>query len=498
MNTPADLAPERRLERRSRPPDERVQDYREVSGDPAREDVEREATRCQDCGTPFCHALGCPLGNLIPEYNEAVGHGNWYEAWRRLELTHDFPEITGRVCPALCEAACCRAVNQSPVALREIERAIAEHAWRSGWIVPRRPPGESGRRVAVVGSGPAGLAAARRLRGQGHKVSLFEKEEKIGGILRYGIPDFKLEKWVLDRRIEQMAAEGIEFETGLVIGEDLSVRYLRRKYDALLLALGAGEPRDLPVPGRGYEGIAFAMDYLTASNRAVAGEPGGSSATCATSGDYAGAISARDKRVLVIGGGDTGADCVGTALRQGARSVTQTEIMPRPRDWRELRNPDWPFWPQLLRTSSSHEEGCERLWATTVSGFSGGYDPRVQKARLARVQWRDNGSGERRPVEIPDSGFELDVDLVLLALGFLHVKQGRLLEDLNVALDARGNIAVDESYATTVPGIFAAGDCHGGPSLVVQAINHGRQAAAALNDYLRLHRDRPGLQEGGG
>ncbi len=294
------------------------------------------------------------------------------------------------------------------------------------------------------------------------------------------------------KRIEQRADEGIEFETGVAIGEDISVRYLRRKYDALLLCLGAGEPRDLPVPGRGYEGIAFAMDFLTAANRAVAGETG----RAAADGD--GMLCARGKRVLVIGGGDTGADCVGTAVRQGARSVTQAEIMPRPRDWRESWNPDWPFRPQLLRTSSSHEEGCERLWAATASGFSGGYDPRVQKARLVRVRWCDGPGGGMRPVEIPDSTYELDVDLVLLALGFLHVKQGRLLEGLDVALDARGNIAVDGRYATSVPGIFAAGDCHGGPSLVVRAINHGRQAAAALNDYLRPDKDRPGLRENPG
>jgi glutamate synthase (NADPH/NADH) small chain len=450
--------------------------------------------------------------NLVPEWNDAVYKDRWYEAWRRLDLTNNSPEITGRVCPALCEASCTLALNAQPVSVKEIERGIVERAFREGWVVPLNPPRESGKRVAVIGSGPAGLAAAQNLRRRGHQVSLFERASRIGGILRYGIPDFKLEKWVLDRWLEQMAAEGVEFETGVVIGEDLSVRYLRRKFDAIVLALGAGKPRDLPVSGRGYEGIHFAMEYLAQSNKAVAGEM-----------DRDEVISAAGKRVLVIGGGDTGADCVGTAIRQKARSVTQVEILPKPPEWNEPWNPQWPFWPNILRSSTSHQEGCERLWSVNTVQFTGGYDPWVQKAHLNRVEWqpeerssRDSGtsgsggseragtggsgssggsrgsgsgtSGARprlRPVEIPGSEFELDVDLVLLALGFVHLEHGPLIEQLGIALDERGNIAVDDRYQGSEPGIFAAGDCHSGASLVVRAIDHGRRAARAVDEFLQ-------------
>ncbi|MBN2552153.1 MAG: glutamate synthase subunit beta [Spirochaetales bacterium] len=494
MGKPAGFLEYPRLNSRCRPVEQRIQDYREV-GLPAEErQLRQEGSRCMDCGTPFCHCFGCPLINLIPEWNDAVYHDRWYEAWFRLELTNNFPEITGRVCPAPCEASCTLAINAEPVAVREIERGIIEKAFREGWVRPRKPAHETGRRVAVIGSGPAGLAAAQILRRRGHRVSLFEKADRIGGILRYGIPDFKLEKWILDRRLEQMAAEGVEFETDVLIGEDLSLRYLRRKYDAVLLALGAGKPRDLPVSGRGYEGIHFAMEFLTQSNRAVAGDPAPDEV-----------ISAAGKRVLVIGGGDTGADCVGTAIRQKARSVTQVEILPRPPEWSEPWNPQWPFWPHRLRSSSSHEEGCERLWSINTVQFSGGYDPRVQKAHLNRVEWKPPetdrsgaaaaipagaasvGAPPRlQPVEIPESEFELDVDLVLLALGFLHVEHGPLIEQLGIELDERGSIKVDDRYQTSIRGIFAAGDCHSGASLVVRAIDHGRRAAAAMDAYLRM------------
>jgi glutamate synthase (NADPH/NADH) small chain len=324
----------------------------------------------------------------------------------------------------------------------------------------------------VIGSGPAGLAAAQQLRRSGHSVSLFEKADRIGGLLRYGIPDFKMEKSVLDRRLAQMAGEGVEFETGLVIGDDVSARYLRRKFDVIVLAMGAGQPRDLQVPGRGYEGIAFAMEYLTLSNKLINREIEESK------------ISARDKSVLVIGGGDTGSDCVGTAVRQGARKITQIEILPRPPVWEQPTNPDWPFWPNILRTSSSHEEGCERMWSATTVRFSGGYDAKVQKAHCALVEWKTAPGKRPEPVEVPGSEFALDVDLVLLAMGFVHVEHGRLIEDLGVGLDARGNVQVDPGYMTTVPGVFAAGDAHSGASLVVRAINHGRRAAAAVDAYL--------------
>jgi len=453
--------------------EERVHDWREVALGIAEADLTREGARCMDCGVPFCHSLGCPVVNLIPEWNDAVYRGNWREAWERLEMTNNFPEVTGRICPAPCEAACTLSINSSPVSIKAIERAIIEKALAEGWVEPRPPRRESGRKVAVIGSGPAGLAAAQQLRRSGHTGSLFERADRIGGLLRYGIPDFKMEKSVLDRRVGQMAAEGVEFETGLIIGEDVSARYLTRKFDVIVLCMGAGQPRDLQAPGRGYEGIHFAMEYLTLSNRAINGEIEASEA-----------ISARDQRVLVIGGGDTGADCVGTAVRQGARKITQIEILPRPRVWHQATNPDWPFWPNILRTSSSHEEGCERLWSATAVSFSGGYDAEVHKAHCAQVEWKAAPGKRPEPVEVPGSEFVVDVDLVLLAMGFVHVEHGRLTEDLGIALDARGNIQVDCGYMTSVPGIFAAGDAHAGASLVVRAIGHGRRAAAAVDAYL--------------
>lgn len=490
MGKPTGFLEYPRLTSRYRPAEQRIHDYREIGLPVEAQQLKQEGARCMDCGTPFCHSFGCPLINLIPEWNDAVHKDRWYEAWCRLELTNNFPEITGRVCPALCEASCTLGINAQPVSIKEIERGISERAFREGWVEPRKPLQETGKRVAVIGSGPSGLAAAQNLRRLGHQVSLFEKADRIGGILRYGIPDFKLEKGVLDRRLEQMAVEGVEFETEVVIGEDLSVRYLRRKYDAIVLALGAGKPRDLPVSGRGYEGIHFAMEYLTQSNRAVAGDP-----------EPEEVIRAAGKRVLVIGGGDTGADCVGTAIRQKARSVTQIEILPEPPEWNEPWNPQWPYWPNILRSSSSHAEGCERLWSINTVQFTGGYDPWVQKAHLSRVEWKADehpsaGSGGAssgaavtpsplRPVEIPGSEFEFDVDLVLLALGFVHVEQGPLIEQLGITLDPRGNIAVDGRYQTSEPGIFAAGDCHSGASLVVRAIDHGRRTAAAVDEFLR-------------
>jgi glutamate synthase (NADPH/NADH) small chain len=478
MGKPTGFLEFTRLKSRYRPVGERIGDYREINKPADEQELKQEGARCMDCGTPFCHSFGCPVVNLIPEWNDAVYKDRWYEAWRRLELTNNFPELTGRICPAPCEAACTLAINSQPVSIKEIERGIIERAFREGWVRPLKPAQETGKRVAVIGSGPAGLAVAQNLRRGGHQVSLFEKSDRIGGILRYGIPDFKLEKWVLDRRLAQMAAEGVEFETDVAIGEDLSVRYLRRKYDAVVLALGAGRPRDLPVAGRGYEGIHFAMEYLTQSNRLIAGDV-----------EPEEAISAAGKRVLVIGGGDTGSDCVGTAIRQKARSVTQVEILPKPREWNESWNPEWPFWPNILRSSSSHEEGCERMWSVNTAQFTGGYDPWVQKAHLNRVEWQpeqsaDGAPARFRPVDIPGSEFELTVDLVLLALGFVHVEHRPLVEDLGIELDGRGNIAVDR-YQTSEPGIFAAGDCHTGASLVVRAIYQGRGAALAVDKYLK-------------
>ncbi|MBN1575098.1 MAG: glutamate synthase subunit beta [Chitinispirillaceae bacterium] len=456
-----------------RPVEERIGHYREFTVAPDEETLRQQGARCMDCGIPYCHAIGCPLYNLIPEWNDAIYKGDWREALVRLEATNNLPEITGRICPAPCETSCTLSINGAPVTIKQIELAIIERGFKKGWVVPRPPRIETGRRVAVVGSGPAGLAAAQQLRRAGHTVTLFEQSEKAGGLLRYGIPDFKLEKWVIDRRIEQMRAEGVRFETNVVIGEDISARYLKKTFDVILLALGAGEPRDLQVPGRGLEGIHFAGDYLTQSNRCIAGEIG----------DHERRISAKDKTVLVIGGGDTGSDCVGTANRQGARKIYQFEIMPKPLEWKEAFNPNWPFWPTILRTSSSHEEGCERDWNILTKQFTG-KDIRVEEGHFARVEWQPQSDGKpSKMVELSGSGFTLKIDLVLLAMGFLHVRHNKLLEDLEVTFDSRSNIAYNDQYATSSPVVFTAGDAGMGASLVVRSIFQGREAAKAIDNY---------------
>jgi glutamate synthase (NADPH/NADH) small chain len=474
MGKPTGFLEYGRLAPRYRAVEERIRDWSEIPLPASAEELGREGARCMDCGAPYCHLLGCPLGNLIPEWNDAAYRGRWREAWQRLEMTNPFPELTGRICPAPCETSCTLSINSSAVSIKQLELGIIERAFAEGWVRPLPPRRETGRRVAVIGSGPAGLAAAQALRRQGHTVSLFEKDGRIGGLLRYGIPDFKLDKGVLERRLAQLAGEGVEFETGVSIGEDLSVRYISKRFDALLLAVGCGEARDLAVPGRGNEGIHFAVEYLTQANRVCAGE---------LEADKA--ISARGKRVLVVGGGDTGSDCVGTAVRQGARSVHQVEILSRPQEYSGERNPDWPRWPSILRSSTSHQEGCTRDWAVSVTQFSAGYDPWVRQAHLARVEWRPGKGGRLEPVEAPDSEFSLEVELVLLAMGFLHPQHGRLLEDLGLELDSRGNVAVDGSCRTSRPGVYACGDAANGASLVVSAIAHGLKAAASMGQALR-------------
>ncbi len=454
------------------PVSERLSTWKEFLVQQPEGELRVQGSRCMDCGIPYCHAMGCPVYNLVPEWNDLVYRGEWREAWTRLEMTNNLPEITGRICPAPCEASCTLSINSSPVTIKQIELAIVERAFAEGWAVPRPPRALTGRSVAVVGSGPAGLAAAQELRRAGHEVTVFERSSRVGGLLRYGIPDFKLEKGVIDRRVSQMLAEGVRFETGVTIGEDVSARYLRRSHHAIVLALGAGEPRDLYVPGRGFEGVHFAMDYLVPANRLVAGEI-----------DEMEAVSAKGRRVLVIGGGDTGSDCVGTANRQGAAEVRQIEILPKPREWKEPTNPDWPYWPNILRTSSSHEEGCQRDWSVQTVSFTG-RDVRVTGAELVRVEWKKPApGGPPRPEEIPGSRFSVEADLVLLAMGFLHVNHTRLLEDLGVSVDARGNIACNR-YETSASGVFAAGDANTGASLVVRAIFHGREAAKAADKYL--------------
>ncbi|MEW5814235.1 MAG: glutamate synthase subunit beta [Spirochaetota bacterium] len=451
---------------------ERLKDYREVINKLPPEVLRTQAARCMDCGIPYCHALGCPVSNLIPEWNDAVYRGHWKEAFERLEYTNNLPEITGRICPALCEAACTLSINDSPVTIRQLELAIIEKAFQEGWVEPKPPRHSTGKSAAVIGSGPAGLSAAQLLRRAGHRVTIFEKSDRLGGLLRYGIPDFKLEKWVLDRRLAQLEAEGVEFETNVIAGEDISAGYLKRKFDVILIASGAGKPRELPAQGTGFEGIHFALDYLTQSNKFVAGDLK----------EYE-IISARDKNVLVLGGGDTGADCIGTANRQGAKKVFQYEILPKPREWEEPYNPDWPEWPRILRTSSSHVEGCHREWGIETVRFTG-RGIQLEEAHFRRVKWNFTPGKAPRMEGIPGSEFSLKVDLVLLALGFLHTEHTSLLKNLGLAFDEQGNIKTNSRYATSVSGVFAAGDANTGASLVVRAMYHGKNAAEAINDYL--------------
>ncbi len=452
--------------------DERITNYKEFLVPLAEEQLQTQGARCMECGTPFCHALGCPVTNLIPEFNDLIYNGRWQEALDRLHRTNNFPEITGRICPAPCESACTLAINSAAVSIKDIELAIIEKGFAQGWITPQIAEKKSGKKVAVIGSGPAGLAAAQQLCRQGHAVVVFERDSNIGGILRYGIPDFKLEKSIIDRRLEQMQKEGVEFQTDVHIGEDLSARYLQKSFDAILLTVGASVPRNLSAPGRGRDGVFFAMEYLKQSNRYVAGEL-----------TYDQIISAKDKVVLVIGGGDTGSDCVGTATRQGAKKVYQFEILPKPKEWTEDWNPEWPAMPMILRTSSSHEEGCERRWGIATQGFHG-RSTRVEEGSFIEVEWKKEASGKYVMKEKRGTDFSLKLDLVILAMGFVHAEQGKLVQDLNLELDTQSNIKVDDQYQTSQQGIFAAGDANTGASLIVHAIAHGRKAAESMNNYL--------------
>ena len=447
-----------------RPVEERVKDYFEVYQPFGDDKVRLQAARCMDCGIPFCHT-GCPVTNIIPDWNDLVYRDHWKEAIRVLHSTNNFPEFTGRICPAPCEAACVLGINEPPVSIKVIEKTIVERAWKVGWIQPEPPERRTDKRVAVIGSGPAGLAASQQLNRAGHTVTLFEKADRFGGLMRYGIPDFKLEKHVLDRRLEQMLAEGVKFQPNSHVGVAFPATDLQKEFDAVLLTGGAESPRDLRVPGRELKGIHFAMEFLPQQNMRNAGE------------SIANQILATGKNVVIIGGGDTGADCLGTSHRQKPKSVQQFEIMPKPPDERSPSTP-WPLWPLQLRSESSHEEGGLRDWAIGTTHFSGDSQGNVAKLHAIRV-------GPPPKFEpLPGTEFTLDAELVLLAMGFLGPVKNGMIEQLGVALDPRSNISTDANYMSSVPGVFAAGDMRRGQSLVVWAISEGRKAARGVDRFL--------------
>ncbi|MCU1455372.1 MAG: glutamate synthase small subunit [Acidimicrobiales bacterium] len=448
-----------------RPVPVRLKDWKEVYEPFDGERLRDQASRCMDCGIPFCNN-GCPLGNLIPDWNDLVYRDRWHEAIERLHATNNFPEFTGRLCPAPCEAACVLGINQDPVTIKQVEVEIIDRAWDEGWVLPIRPTTITGKSVAVVGSGPAGLAAAQQLTRAGHAVTVFERADRIGGLLRYGIPEFKMEKRHLDRRLAQMQAEGTVFKAGVNVGVDLGVEELRGSFDAVVLAGGATQSRDLPIPGRELAGIHQAMEYLPPSNRVQEGDLMSSP------------IDASGKAVVIIGGGDTGADCLGTAHRQGATVVHQLEILPRPPEHRADATP-WPLWPLMYRTSSAHEEGGERLFAVNTERFLDDGEGHVRALRAHEVEMR-----EGRFEKVEGTDFEIDCDLVLLAMGFTGPEQGGLLDELGVDLDGRGNVVRDATWATNVPGVFVCGDMGRGQSLIVWAIAEGRSAAAAVDRHL--------------
>ncbi len=455
-----------------RPVSARINDYREIYEDFPEEKLIRQAARCMDCGVPTCHS-GCPLGNLIPDWNDLIYHGHWREALDQLLLTNNFPEFTGRLCPAPCEEACVLAINAPPVTIEQIEKEIIERAFREGWIHPEPPARRTGKQVAVVGSGPAGLACAQQLNRAGHLVTVMERADRIGGLLRYGIPDFKLEKGILDRRLDLMRREGIVFKPGTDVGRDVGADDLAA-FDAVVLCTGATVPRDLPIPGRELAGIHFAMDFLTQQNRRVAGDR--------VEPPQNDPITAQGKHVIVIGGGDTGSDCIGTCHRQGALSVTNFELLPRPDHDRPADQP-WPFWPLRLRTSSSHEEGGARRWSILAQAFNGS-DGRVTSVTTVNVEFRPDGSGRREMHAIPGSEREWPADLVLLAMGFTGPETDTVAHQLGLDLDDRGLLSTSPLYATGRPGLFAAGDARRGQSLIVWAISEGREAARQVDLHL--------------
>ena len=451
----------------SRPPENRINDFKEIYEPFPEEKTKQQAARCMDCGVPFCHS-GCPLGNIIPEFNDAVYREDWEEAVSILYDTNNFPEFTGRICPAPCEASCVLGINKPPVAIEHIEKTIAEKAFELGLLKARPPKNRTDKRVAVIGSGPAGLAAADQLNQAGHFVTVYERETRIGGLLRYGIPDFKLEKQVIDRRLKLMEEEGISFKTNANVGENIAAKDLLDDYDAVLLAVGSTVARDLPIEGRDLKGIYFAMEFLTAQNKKVAGDEPSSF------------INVKDKNVVVIGGGDTGSDCIGTSHRQGAKSVLQLELMPKPADSRGEKDP-WPLWPMTLRTSSSHEEGGERKWSILTNSFKG-KEGQLTHIELVDIEWKKNGKGKMEMVQIPDSQSLVACDVALLAIGFSQPEK-HILDMLSIDTSSSGLISAN-NYQTNHEKVFTAGDARRGQSLVVWAISEGREAARRIDKFL--------------
>jgi glutamate synthase (NADPH/NADH) small chain len=483
MGKPTGFMEYDRLDRHYEPAADRVVHYEEFVVPLSDADVSIQGARCMDCGIPYCHQ-GCPVNNIIPDWNDLVYRSDWQAAIEVLHSTNNFPEFTGRICPAPCEAACTLNLHDAPVTIKTIECAIIDKAWAEGWIQPQISRHKTRKHVAVVGSGPAGLAAAQQLARAGHFVTLFEKQDRIGGLLRYGIPDFKLNKSLIDRRMAQMRAEGVEFHTNVHVGVEVPVSKLVRDHDAVVLAGGAEEPRDLPVPGRELAGVHFAMDFLRANSKRVQG-------VHVPDDDF---ISAEGKHVVVIGGGDTGSDCIGTSNRHGARSVTQIEILPMPPE-KENKGLTWPDWPNRLRTSSSQEEGCERMWSVATKAFVGDEAGNLKALRCIKVEWSKDEAGRWQMAEIEGSEFSLQADLALLAMGFVHPVHAGMLDELGVDLDQRGNVQGftegPKAYHTSIPGVFAAGDMRRGQSLVVWAIREGRQCARAVDEWLMGRSDLP-------
>lgn len=472
MSNPRGFLEIKRKDPGYRSPKQRVKDFNEVERRLTPDEIAKQAQRCMDCGIPFCHGCGCPLKNVIPEVNELAAEGKWEAALEILTSTNNFPEFTGRICPALCETACTVGINDDPVTIRQIEISVIEKGFEEGFFKPSPPEKRTDKRVAVIGSGPAGLAVADQLNKMGHSVTVYERDKYIGGLLRYGIPDFKLAKSIVQRRVDFMEREGVKFETNVNVGDDISASFLKKRYDAICLTCGSKNPRDLPIPGRDLKGVHFAMEFLAQQNCRVSNE------------DYSEeSISAEGKDVVVIGGGDTGSDCVGTSIRQGAKSVTQIEIMPKPPEGRHESTP-WPHWPYQLRTSSSHQEGCKRFWNVMSKSFEG-QNGQVKLINAVKVDWTEDETG--RPVslnEVQGSDYQIKAELVLLAMGFTGPEKDGLLDQLDVELNQKGSVKVDEAFKTSVDGVFAAGDIASGPSLVVRAIADGRKMADEVNDFL--------------